>query len=93
MKLRVLMIFMVFYLIQYEGYYFNPCSGNICFAISGYDVAPETIYCPTKDCVRESLKKKGKQHLGGIYEILFYPGAVEMIKFKQLKIVESYDFE
>ena len=60
------------FIVQYDGYYFDPCSGDICLAIDGYNVAPQTIFCDSIECVEETLNKNGITHLNGVYEMIYF---------------------
>ena len=64
-----LTIFGVFFILNYEGYYFNPCDGDVCLAIPGYTVAPDTKICDSLLCVEGLLEKTGMEHFKNAYKI------------------------
>ena len=98
--LSVFCLFSFFYLLRYEGYYFDPCTrqpggGISCLAINGYKVAPNEVICPTLTCARKHLDEKGINHLEGVWviEILWFGNSPMIQQIKKLKIVPSYDLE
>lgn len=66
---------LILFVIQFEGYYWDPCSftgrTGTCYAIDGYEASQETIVCTTVDCVNEIINKRGIEHLEGVYKIDF----------------------
>jgi hypothetical protein len=57
------------FIIQYKGYYFDPCDGDMCLAIEGHDVAAETFFCDDVECVESILNKQGVEHLLGVFRL------------------------
>ena len=68
--LSFLLVGSIFF-VQYEGYYFNPCSGDVCLAIEGYNVAPKTHFCASVECIEDVLAKKGVEYLEGVFQLDF----------------------
>ena len=93
----MLCLFSVFYLLRYEGYYYDPCPrpGGVCFSIPGYQVSPNEVICPTLECAKKHLDEKGTNHLEGIWriEIFWYGNTPTIPRIKKLKVVPSYDLE
>jgi len=59
----------VIFVMEYNGYYWDPCDGNHCFAIDGYEVDDKTVFCDSLQCVEDNLEKTGTEHLDKIYKI------------------------
>ena len=71
---HLLILFMIIgtiFVLEYEGYYFGPCQGGVCYAIEGYDVSPETKFCDSLKCVEETLDQTGTEHLKNVYKITY----------------------
>lgn len=96
-------IFTVFFLVKYEGYTWNPCSIDknglgTCLAIScplgGCTVSEEIRVCTDTQCVKEILKKRGTEHLEGVYRVIINDGfTFQDFKVEKVNIIKSYDLE
>ena len=88
MRTLILIMIGVFYLIHYEGYYWDPCSKGSCFAINGYEVEPETIVCGDMDCVEQTLNSRSIDHLKFVDKVWYqYSGdKLDNFKVKRLNI-------
>lgn len=89
------------YIVRYAGYSWSPCTLDpdtglgICLDINcsvlGCKTPAETIICKTLDCAKEVVKRRGRDHLTGIYQVTFeYYGEPHPI-VKKMSVVESYD--
>lgn len=75
----LLSILFVFYLVRFEGYTWSPCTFDknstygTCFAINcpaGGCVNPaEMVVCEDTECVKNTLNKRGIEHLEGVYKV------------------------
>ena len=87
------------YIVKFESYTWNPCSFSkdrygTCLAIAcpsgGCIVPAEVNVCKDEECVKEILKRRGIDHLAGVY-MLIIESRIEGTKIKKMKVVKSYD--
>ncbi len=93
----IISIFGLFFMIEYEGYDWNPCSpGGSCLAIycgpSGmcHTDGEVRIYTNKKD-VMELFNKRGAFHLKGIYRVEWPDNDPLKIVITKLKLVPSFE--
>ena len=96
-KLCLLVALMgAFYVLSYDKYYFNPCSGNICLAISGYDVDAKDIICDSLKCVEGILNSQGgTDHLRYIHKIEYsqFDGVKPSVRIEEVKTKKKVTVE
>lgn len=82
MKTLITMVLIIgtIFIMEYDGYYFDPCSGNMCLSIEGYHVPAKTIFYGSIGEIEEHLNKTGMDHLEGIYEIRYNPQSATIRK-------------
>ena len=84
--MKILMAFLlvgVIFVIEYDGYYFNPCNGSgNCFAIDGYEVAGDKVFCDSLECVENKLYETGIDHINKIYRIEYSESDATIRKVK-----------
>jgi hypothetical protein len=85
-----MMDWITLYVLLFSGYYFNPCSGDTCLAIKGYEVAPHTEVCKDMDCVREALKGYPNNHLNRVMKLEIIGSQVTL---KEMEVVSSHDIK
>ena len=63
------------FIVQFEGYYWDPCTyaGNIgsCYAVEGFDVPREVVFCDSIHCIDKILNERGIKYLEGVYQVNF----------------------
>jgi hypothetical protein len=81
------------YVIEYESYKWNPCSGNACLAImcppDGCHADGKYIVCKDELCVTNILDKNGEEHLSGIWRIDYRNKTSEKLKYQKKYKLES----
>lgn len=92
-----MLVVTVFFLVEYEGYEWNPCDDGNCLAIycgpSGMCSTPATQYIvKTLGEVREIVDKNGTEHLSGMYRIEWNSDQ-KQATVTLLKLVPSYAIE
>jgi len=95
MKYFIIVLFSLFYMVEYEGYDWNPCIGNHCLAIycgpSGLcHVNGETSIFLNQTQVREMIDRRGITHLKNIYQIEWQDNDPTKVTVKKLKLVPSF---
>ena len=86
------------YIVEYEGYTWNPCSGNMCLAIyctgpGGNCTVPAVeYYCQSLAQLEKIIKKNGTEHIRGLWR-LTWNGNEKGGKVKKLKIVPTVKIE
>ncbi len=98
----LLSIFMVFYLVKFEGYSWNPCSYDkstgwgTCLAIycpgGECKVPGEVNVCTDTACVNAILKRNGLTHLEGVYQVTI-DNFIKNTTVKKLEVLPSYEFK
>lgn len=85
----------VFFLVEYEAYEWNPCSGGNCLAIycgedGMCDTPAKQFFVKTLDEVREIIDRNGTDHLLGMYRI-DYDRKAQKADVIELKLVPSFE--
>lgn len=90
-KLSVIFcMFAMFYIVEYRGYYWDPCSTNgACLLVPGRDVSAEVHVCKDLSCVENILNKNGTQHLEGVYEVIIGKYISNAV-VRKMEVKESY---
>ncbi|MCE5265678.1 MAG: hypothetical protein LLG97_19390 [Deltaproteobacteria bacterium] len=98
----LLLVFSMFYLVEYEAYQWDPCTldaqtgiGN-CLAINcppgGCVVEATQDICADIACVRNILDKKGVEHLKGVWKVRWLgTGDSPVVLVDRMKPVATYD--
>lgn len=91
-------LYAMFFMVEYEGYTWNPCSGNTCISINCgptglCSVAGETRLLATEDQVRKLIEGRGMAHLNGIYQIFWPDNDPTNVTVKKLKLVPSFEIK
>jgi len=87
---NILMVILSFiFIIEYEGYNWNPCSGDICLAVgcSALDGCRRDAtqdFCKDEKCVTDILDQKGTDHLTGIWKVEWFGN------YSQSPVVQNY---
>ena len=82
--ITLLTIFGTIFILNYEGWYWDPCDGHgHCFAIDGHHVPEKTVFCDSLSCVEETLDKTGANNLESAYRIDY---SDETATIKKVKI-------
>ncbi len=99
MKKWLLLLFGIFFMIEYEGYDWNPCSpeGN-CLAIycgpSGLcHTDGEIRICTDEECIMETFNKRGEAHLKGIYRVEWPDDDPTKVKVIKLRLIPSFELK
>ena len=81
------------YVIEYESYKWNPCSGSVCLAINcpvdGCHVDGKYIICKNESCVTNILDQNGEEHLVGIWAIDYKNKTSQKVEYKKSYKLES----
>jgi len=98
-KFLPMIILTVFFLVEYESYTWNPCTGNTCLSICcGEDcMGPCTspayqFFVKTLGEVRELIKKNGTDHLVGMYQIN-YNVTSKAVNVIELKLIPDFEIK
>jgi hypothetical protein len=88
-------LFVVFYIVEYEGYDWNPCSGNFCFSVycgpfGLCHVGGETSIFLNQIQVKEIIDQRGIEHLKNIYQVELQNYDPTKVIVKKLKLVPSF---
>ena len=88
----ILAILAAFFVVEYEGYNWQPCSDGVCYAINCplggcYQEGSRDI-CPDEKCVIKILEKRGEDHLRGIWKVLWLGEKNHTIE--RMKPVKTY---
>lgn len=93
--------FAVVYLVRYESFQWNPCSSSTnneitCLSINKCGIAgcptpAETTICKDLECAKDVLKRRGKDHLTGIYRLTFNYHGEPQSDIVKMSIVESFE--
>jgi hypothetical protein len=86
------------FIVQYEGYYFDPCtctgSTCMCLAIDGYNVAPKTHFCDDVKCVEGILSEYGVEHLEGVFMLHYgFPIDKQEATIERVEVVHKITIE
>ena len=88
------------YYVRYESYVWSPCSYNangtgVCLAIAcplgGCTTPAEVTICHEETCVKNILKRRGKDHLTGIYRLTFWFDFNVPPTVQKMEVIESFD--
>ena len=97
--LACLLLFLsTIYVVEYEGHYWNTCSGGTCLTIHcGNDLRgcyqdPTVDFCADHECVKKILDQHGTEYLKGIWRVNWVSdGDIPWADIKRLEPVRSYD--
>jgi hypothetical protein len=92
-----LSVFIVFFIVDYSSYTWDPCTNGNCL----------TIYCPGGECevpaqnfivktlgeVKEIVNNNGTEHLKGIYKVEYRPGFYRVLDVTEMEAVPQFDIE
>jgi len=90
------MLITIFFLVEYESYTWNPCSGDMCLAINcpgGLCESPsQQFFVKTLEEVKTIVDRNGTEHLKGMYRIE-YDSINKKATVIELKLVPSFEVE
>ena len=96
MKKYILILFTMFFLVEYESYTWNPCDGDTCLSIfcggGDCETPARQFFVKTIREVRELVDKNGTEHLVGMYRVDI-SNFDKTVTVKELKLVPDYDIQ
>lgn len=91
-----LLIFLTFFIVEYEGYNWNPCSGDWCLLVNcpggTCRVDGEIYFVNTIQEAQEILNKNGIEYLHKVYRVDWEP-LTQHAKVFELTVVPSYSIQ